>query len=135
MFWFSCMATADGVGVDPSYLGNWKSSHEGTLGSHRSCLQFGDACPAEADWRAWKGALQGLLAGNWRFATGLGRYTGRSPRVWRTFYNADESQVEVRTEDGLRVYRHLGQRRLGSRRYSATDGVSERKTSVLESGF
>ena len=49
VFWYSCMATADGVGVDPSYLGDWKSSHEGTLGSHRSCLQFGDACPAEAD--------------------------------------------------------------------------------------
>merc|ERR1711983_279962 len=82
IFWYSCIATADGIGVDPSYLSDWKGSHEGTLGNHRSHLQFGDACPVEADWCAWKSALQELLAGNWRFATGLGRYTGRSPRVW-----------------------------------------------------
>ena len=37
--------------------------------------------------------------------------------------------MEVRKDNGLRVYRHLGQRRLGSRRYSATDRVFERKVS------
>ena len=56
----------------------------------------------------------------------LGKWIGKSTRIWRTFYNAEEGELEVVSEkDGVMIYKWEGQgryRRAKKADYAAPKG-------------
>ena len=50
----SDIATARGDKVDPTYLTDWRESHEGSIGKNRSKTTFGKERPTKEDWRLWQ---------------------------------------------------------------------------------
>ena len=44
------IANADRTKIDKTYAADWRWSFEGTLGQHRSTLEFGKECPTDQNW-------------------------------------------------------------------------------------
>ena len=46
---FADICTPNGNSIDPTFLQDWQSTFEGSLGQHRSAHEFGKECPCKSD--------------------------------------------------------------------------------------
>ena len=54
--------------------------------------------PIDKDWKVWELGLQQLCLGSVLLHLSLGKWIGKSTRVWRIFYNAEEGELKVVSE-------------------------------------
>ena len=69
-----------------TYASDWRWLFKGTLGRHRSTLEFGLECSTDQDWVDWESALQEITTSRYYgFSQSLGKWVGRLPRILKFF--------------------------------------------------
>ena len=108
----SDIAAANGQKIEESYLSDWMSSYEFSMGKHRSQFEFGAECPTNSDWDSWSNYWNSQCNGSpaYRLPFSLGGWRAESPRIWRTFYDEEENRIEVLSDERGVVYFEYGER-------------------------
>ena len=89
----SDLASVSGKVIEPHYYEDWRDSHEGSLGKHRSSLPFCREYPTGKDWEEWRRALNSLTFEGPDLLKSVGKWRRPALRTWR--YWLDERGIPV----------------------------------------
>ena len=88
---------------------DWTATPEHLLGKHRLVYEMGLEFPTDEDWEVWESGFWKLCLGSLTLHLPLGKWVGSPTRIWRTFYNAEEGELEIVSEkEGIVIYEWEG---------------------------
>ena len=131
----SDIAVSGGGKIDSTYTVDWKESHEGKVGRHRSKVIFGTEHPTREEWTTWRRELGRIHSPSWALSLSLDSWKRKPHRVWRYYwYDRKTDKLLVITDHGVEVYRRPeGERRKYQRDDTITrDQVLGKPASVTE---